>query len=56
MTVDSESSTCIPNTPLVHDAGLIVEGIGRGFDNTSEIKPMKYKKSINGPDKENGRE
>ena len=27
-------------------------GIGCGFKNTSELKPMKYKAAINGPDGE----
>ena len=27
-------------------------GIGGRFENTSELKPMKYKAAINGPDSE----
>ena len=52
MNVDSESPTCSPNMHLVHETGLIGAGFGGGFDNTSELRTMKHKKSINGPDKE----
>ena len=27
-------------------------GVGGGFDNTAELKPMKYEKAIQGPDGE----
>jgi hypothetical protein len=26
-------------------------GIGEGFENTVELKPMKYNEAINGPDR-----
>ncbi len=26
-------------------------GVGRGFENTMELKPMKYKEAINGPNR-----
>ena len=48
----SESSTCSPNMPLVHETGLIGAGIDGGFENTSELRPMKHKTSINGPEEE----
>ena len=50
--VDSESSICIPNMPLVHEIGLIGAGIGGGFDNASDLRQMKHNKAVNGPDKE----
>ena len=49
MHVDSESSTCSPKIPLVHETGLTCVVIGSGFENTGELGPMKHKKSINGP-------
>ena len=52
MNVDSESSTFSPNMLLVHETGLIGAVISRGFENSSELRPMKHKNNINGTDKE----
>jgi hypothetical protein len=36
----------------IHELGLIGAGIGGGFVHTSELKVMKYKEAMAGPDKE----
>ena len=38
--------------PLVHETCLIGAGIGGGFNNASELRPIKHKKAISGSDKE----
>ena len=33
------------------ELGLVGAGLGGGFANTAELKPMKYQEAMNGPDK-----
>jgi hypothetical protein len=42
---------CLEDTDGKMEFANIGAGIGGGFENTMELKPMKYKKAINGPDR-----
>jgi hypothetical protein len=41
---------CLKDTDGKMEFSNIVAGVGGGFENTMEQKPMKYKEAINGPD------
>ncbi len=41
---------CLEDTDGKMEFTNVGAGIGGGFDNTMELKPMKYKEAINGPD------
>ena len=50
--IETEKALCSPNMPLVHEAGLLGAGLGGGFNNAKELRPIKYKEAISGADKE----
>jgi hypothetical protein len=43
----------ITNVEPGDEFGLVGAGLGGGFENTAELKPMKYDEAMAGPDKEN---
>jgi hypothetical protein len=55
-TIGAEATTlanyyqCLKDTDSKTEFANVGAGIGGGFENTMELKPMKYKEAINGPD------
>jgi hypothetical protein len=45
----ANSYQCLKDTNGKMEFANVGAGIGGGFDNTMELKPMKYKEAINGP-------
>jgi hypothetical protein len=42
---------CLKDTDGKMEFANVGAGIGEGFENTVELKPMKYNEVINGPDR-----
>jgi hypothetical protein len=47
--LEPEQYGCNPQD--ANEVAAVGAGIGGGFENTAELKPMKYNKALNGPDK-----
>jgi hypothetical protein len=47
--LESEQYGC--NLQDANEVAAVGAGIGGGFENTAELRPMKYSEAMNGPDK-----
>ncbi len=47
----SNYNQCLEDTDGKMESANVEASIGEGFENTMELKPMKYKEAINGPDR-----